>query len=99
MESFINKEDLNNILEEIQIDMEVLIGYRHDKTDPNLKRWERDTQYVLNGDRIREYDGFVYRVQYAINHNKNKKITTFLKNSNKWVAKYVLKHLRSRKIL
>ncbi len=81
--------------------MIILIGYLKDKNDPRFKMWEKDTQHVLDSGRIKAYYGFKDNVKYAIKRDKKQKkiVTDLLKNSDRWVAKYVLKHLKSRKIL
>ena len=80
--------------------MLTLIG-RYRDNEPFFKRWEKDTQHALGSDRIQAYNGLIHRVKYAISQDKKQKkiVIELLKNSDRWVAKYVLKHLKSWKIL
>ena len=81
--------------------MIILIGYLKDKNDPRFNMWEKDTQHALGSDRIKAYNGLIHDIKSAIRKDKKQKkiVTNLLKNSDRWVAKYVLKHLRSWKIL
>jgi hypothetical protein len=84
-------------LKEIQRDMRILIGTP--ETTANLKRWgKNDTQKVLNSGRIYAYDSLIHHIEFH-GQKEKKQIRKILKESNRWVAKYVLKNLRKWKWL
>ena len=99
-----SESDIENVkggiyeyLKKIQRDMIRLIGSKPTYI-PWFKNWRENTQRILDGDQIYAYNTLRYTIIQSLKEDKIwKKITIdILKNSDRWVAKYVLKHLKSK---